>query len=179
MTTLSNARRQLPISGEDHYTLKRYEVFRAAADYVASAFAEHPAVKRIALIGSVASAPTIEPGRRRSGQIHEPKDVDLAVWLNPISDLDRLRKRAAQALRRLWQESELGVAHHQVDIFVFDAASKYVGRLCRFNQCPKHKPECRVHGCGEVPFLQQHDGFRFDTGESLRPDRIVVLFERH
>jgi hypothetical protein len=56
---------------------------------------------------------------------------------------------------------------------------KYAGRLCHFNQCPKHKPECRVDGGGKVPFLQQHDGFVFDSAESLHPDRIDLLFERH
>lgn len=161
-----------------YYTLKRYEAFRAAADYVAVALAGQPSVTRIVLFGSIASAPTIETGRRRRGHIHEPKDVDLAVWLNPVSDLDHLRKLSAEALRQLWEKTEVGVAHHQVDIFLFDAMSKYMGRLCRFNQCPKHKPECRAQRCGEIPFLRQHDGFQFDPDESLRTDRIVVLFER-
>jgi hypothetical protein len=58
------------------------------------------------------------------------------------------------------------------------AYKKYVGRLCRFNPCPKHKPECRAARCGDVPFLQQHDDFAFDSTDSLRPDRIRVLFER-
>jgi hypothetical protein len=105
---------------------------------VTRAFEEQPSVKRIALFGSVASPPTIEPCGRWRGHIHEPKDVDLAVWLDPVGDLD----------------------------------------LCGFNQCPKHKPECRVPGCGEVPFLRHHEGFEFDAARSLRPDRVLVLFER-
>ena len=167
-----------PVKDDDQYRLKRYEDLRAAADYVTRAFARQPSVKRIALFGSVASPPTIEPGGRWRGHIHEPKDVDVAVWLDPVGDLDRLRKLSAQALRRLWEEQERGVAHHQVDIFIFDAKGKYVGRLCRFNQCPKHKPECRVPGCGDVPFLRQHEGFEFDAARSLRQDRVLVLFER-
>jgi hypothetical protein len=29
-----------------------------------------------------------------------------------------------------------------------------------------------------VPFLQQHDGFVFDSGESLHPSRIQNLYDR-
>jgi len=162
--------------GHDRYTLIRYQHFRAAAASVAAAFARVPTVTRIALFGSVASSPRIESGRR--SRLHQPKDVDLAVWLDGPTDLDALRKLSARALRQLWEEREMGVANHQVDIFLLDANDKYLGRLCRFNQCPKHKPECRAEGCGKRPFLRQHDGFHFDTGESLHPARIQVLYER-
>jgi len=165
-------------TADDYYTLKRYEAFRAAADYVAGALAAQPSVRRVALFGSVASEPSSESGRRRGGLLHEPKDVDLAVWLDRVGDLDTLRRLSAKALQRLWHEKELGVAHHQVDIFLLDATGRYVGRLCHFNHCPKHKPACQVERCGEVPFLQQHDAFDFDVTHSLRCDRIRVLFER-
>jgi Protein kinase domain len=169
---------QPQLNDDDRYTLRRYAGFRAAAGYVAEAFARVPTVRRIALFGSVASSPRIESGRRRHGYLHEPKDVDLAVWLDDVVDLDRLRKLSAQALNRLWHDKEMGVAHHQIDIFLVDATGKYLGRLCHFSQCPKHKPQCRAEGCGKVPFLQQHDGFVFDSAESLHPARILVLYER-
>jgi hypothetical protein len=70
----------------------------------------------------------------------------------------------------------VGVAHHQVDVLV-DVAGTYLGRLCCFNQCPKHKPDCRALNCGRIPFLRQHDGFVLDP-EALRADRIRVLYER-
>jgi predicted nucleotidyltransferase len=136
-----------------------------------------PTVRRVVLFGSVASLPRIE-SRGRRGRLHEPKDVDLAVWLDAGTDLDQLRKLTAHVLHRLWQEKEIGVAHHQVDIFLLDASGDYIGRLCHFNRCPKHKPECRVAGCGMVPFLQQHDGFVFDRREALHPDSVQLLFER-
>jgi hypothetical protein len=60
-----------------------------------------------------------------------------------VTDLDALRKLTAQALNRLWQE---------MDIFLLDATGKYFGRLCHFNQCPKHKPQRRAEGCGRVRF---------------------------
>jgi len=164
---------------EDRYTRRRYEDFRAAAGYVAEAFARVPMVIRVALFGSVASPPRIESDRWRRGNLHEPKDVDLAVWIDDVVDLGSLRKLSAQALNRLWHDKEIGVAHHQVDIFLFEPTGKYLGRLCHFSRCPKHKPECRAEGCGAVPFLQQHDGVVFDPAESLHPARIQVLYERH
>jgi hypothetical protein len=166
-------------SADDYYTLKRYEAFEAAADYVAGALASHPAVIRVALFGSVASEPRREVRSEVATSRARTQRLDLAVWLDRVGGLDDLRRLSAQALQRLWHEKEFGVAHHQVDIFLLDAKGKDVGRLCRFNQCPKHKPECRAARCGDVPFLQQHDDFAFDSTDSLRPDRIRVLFERH
>jgi predicted nucleotidyltransferase len=176
--TLSKAGVTRVLNDDDRYTLRRYKDFRAAPGYVAEAFARVPMVKRVVLFGSVASPPRPESGRRRRGYLHEPKDVDLAVWLDDVVDLDSLRRLSAQALNRLLHDKEVGVAHHQVDIFLLDATGKYIGRLCHFNQCPKHKPQCRALGCGKVPFLQQHDGFVFDSGESLHPSRTEILYDR-
>jgi hypothetical protein len=49
--TIRDSDRPLPVADRDYYTLKRYEAFREAADYVAGAFAAHPAVRRVALLG--------------------------------------------------------------------------------------------------------------------------------
>jgi predicted nucleotidyltransferase len=165
------------LGGDERYTLIRYQHFREAAARVAAAFGRVPAVARVALFGSVASSPSIESRYGRRGHFHEPKDVDLAVWVDGVTDLDVLRKLTAQALNRLWQEMEIGVAHHQVDIFLLDVTGEYLGRLCHFNQCPKHKPQCRAEGCGRVPFLQQHDGFVLDS-EALAPERLQILYGR-
>jgi predicted nucleotidyltransferase len=165
---------------DDRYILIRYEHFRAAAEYVAAAFAGVPSVIRVALFGSVASGPKLELTRRRRRRrttLHEPKDVDVAVWIDHAADVDRLRVLRSRAVNQLLNEKQMGVAHHQVDVFVVDAASRYLGRLCTFNQCPKHKPECRVLNCGAVPFLRQHDEFVLYP-DSLRPDRIQVLYDR-
>ena len=151
---------------------------RAAAEYVSTALATVPAVRRVALFGSIAAAPRVEASGRWRGRVHAPKDVDLAVWLDAVPDLNQLRVVCGRAVHRLWQEKEAGVAHHQVDVFLLDASGKYLGRLCHFNQCPKHKPQCQAQGCGDVPFLQQHDGFMFDAAASLNPDCIHVLYER-
>jgi hypothetical protein len=110
---------------DDRFTLMRYQNFRTPAEHVAAAFTDVPAVKRVTLFGSVASSPRTESGRRRRGHIHEPKDVDLAMWLDGGADLDHLRKLSAQGLNRLWHDNEVGVAHHQVDIFLLDATGNY------------------------------------------------------
>src|SRR5688572_4837434 len=165
------------LNEDDRYTLMRYAHFRAAAEYVAAAFAGIPTVRRVALFGSVSSSPRMEPGRARRGHLHEPKDVDIAIWLDDATGLDRLRVLRSRAVNQLWDEKEIGVAHHQVDVFLLDAAGTYLGRLCCFNECPKHKPECRADGCGKVPFLRQHDEFVLHT-ESLRLERIQVLYDR-
>ena len=177
MTSVSSNGRQRRLSEHDRYTLRRHERFLRRSRLRRGGARTCAAVKRIALFGSVASPPRVESGRRRI-YLHHPKDVDLAVWLDDVTDLDALRKVSSTALNRLWDDKEIGVAHHQVDIFLLDAVGKYLGRLCHFSQCPKHKPECRVQGCGNTPFLKQHDGFDFDTAESLHPARIQVLYER-
>ena len=161
---------------DDRFSLLRYVHFRAAAEYVARALAAVATVRRIALFGSVASRP--HPRRGHHAGMHEPKDVELAVWIDSAIELDRLRLLRSRAVNQLWDEEEIGVAHHQVDVFLIDAATgAYLGRLCCFNQCPKHKPECRAENCGQVPFLRQHDDFVFDR-DALSPSRIEVLYDR-
>ena len=81
-------------------------------------------------------------------------------------------------LRTLWDKAAIGIASHQVDVFILKAGTdRYLGRLCDFNACPKGKAECRVPGCGEMTLLRQHEGFRW-RAESLAEDRAVRLFER-
>lgn len=109
---------------------------------------------------------------------HECKDVDLAVWLKDTSQVESLRRALGRAVNALLAETEIGVAHHQVDVFLLDWGSeRYLGRLCHFGTCPKGKPECRIPGCGKSPFLRQHDGFVFDP-RSLDPARSLLLFDR-
>jgi hypothetical protein len=172
------------VASDNAYQLRRYRDFRRAADAVAAAWRTHPEVLAVALIGSVARAPWKEVPRfadyRRAGiEIwHECKDVDLALRLADLVNLDALRRAKDIALRELHESGGPGVASHQADVFVLDAGSdRYLGRLCGFNRCPKGKPACLVPGCGATPFLRQHDGFRWRP-ETLAPDRCVWLFDR-
>jgi hypothetical protein len=168
---------------EDHFRLRHRESFRAAAEYVAAAFAALGFVHRVVLFGSVARPPERETPRqwryRRTGaQLwHEIKDVDLAVWVSEVSGLKALQKARGRALNDLLADRNMGVAHHQADVFLFEPGTdRYLGRLCHFGVCPKHKPECRVAGCGASLFLRQHEHFAFDPRALGRG--TVVLFDR-
>lgn len=151
---------------------------------MAAAWREHPEVVAVALLGSLAMAPWKEvprfaPYRRtRIALWHECKDLDLAVWLAHLRDLDGLRRAKDRALRELRATSGIGVASHQVDAFVLEPGTgRYLGRLCRFNRCPKGKTECLVPGCGATSFLQQHEDFRWRP-EALAAVRVLLLFDR-
>jgi hypothetical protein len=168
---------------EDLRILARREQFRLAAQLVAFEFSQISFVERVALIGSVAALPVRERPRRRARHStdltwHEPKDVDLAVWTSALDNLNALRSARSGAVARLFEQTGLGVAHHQVEVFILDATSDhYRGVLCVFGQCPKGKRECLVPHCGEAAFLRQFDGFRFRPS-AIEPRRMLVLFDR-
>jgi len=170
------------IAEQDRYQLRRQQSFRAAADAVAEQFINFPTVERVALFGSVAGpltreVPRFEPYRRSGiGVLHESKDVDLAVWLTSLNGLRELGLARSKAASVVTDALGAGVAHHQVDVFLFDfEGGAYLGRLCTFATCPKGKPECRVPGCGATLFLRQHDDFRFNHGAL---SNAVILFDR-
>ena len=172
------------IERENEALLRRYGAFRRGADAVAAAWRAHPAVVKISLIGSVAQDPWKEVPRfqpyRRAGIVlwHECKDVDLALWLRDLGSLNILRKARARALRALLEKGSIGIASHQVDVFVLEPGTdRYLGRLCDFNACPKGRPECRVPGCGTVSLLRRHEEFCWYP-ESLADGRAVPLFDR-
>jgi hypothetical protein len=173
------------IAEEDRQMLDRQAHFRLAADAVTAALAGFPEVEKVALIGSVArplwrEVPRFAPFRQqRIGIWHECKDVDLAVWLDDLGRLQALNRARSQAAQRLYAEKQVGVAHHQVEIFVMKAGSDdYLGRLCTFAQCPKGKRECLVPGCGRAPFLRQHAEFTL-WRDALDEDRIMRLYDRN
>jgi hypothetical protein len=164
--------------------LRRQSEFAVAAEYVARAFARFPEVAKVALIGSVAvplkkEVPRFKAFRRAGVALyHECKDVDVAVWLTSLANLRELGKARGKAMNELLANEDIGVAHHQIDVFLLEpGTNRYLGRLCIFGQCPKGKPECRVPGCGETLFLQQHEGFRLRP-DALAAERISILFER-
>lgn len=172
------------IAEQNNYLLRHYKHFRRAADVVTTAWQDYPQVAAVALIGSLTMAPWKEiprmsPYRRaRIALWHECKDLDLALWLTDLGDLNGLRKVKDQALRQLFEETEIGVASHQLDIFILEpGTNRYLGRLCRFNRCPKGKLECLVPGCGASKFLRQHEQFHWRP-ETLNQDRMVRLFDR-
>jgi hypothetical protein len=172
------------IEEENERMLRRQRQFRLAADYVAEAFAAFEAVQKIVLFGSVALPLEEEVPRfrkfRRTGQpiFHQYGDVDLALWLTDLSILKSLQRARGRALNDLFAIHEIGVAHHQVDVFLFASETgAYLGRLCNFGECPKRKPECLVQNCGAEKFLRQFEGFVFRP-DALFSDKTIMLFDR-
>jgi len=170
------------VAEQDGHQLRRQQCFRAAADAVTARLITFAAVERVALFGSVAGpltreVPRFEPYRRLGIEVlHEIKDVDLAVWLTSLDGLRDLGRARNKAVSQVTDALGAGVAHHQVDVFLFDfARNAYLGRLCTFADCPKGKSECRVPGCGATLFLRQHDDFAFNA-DSL--SNAVILFDR-
>jgi hypothetical protein len=103
----------------------------------------------------------------------------MAVWVSDSSRLKVIQKARSRVLNDLLAEKQIGVAHHQVDIFVMEpVTNRYLGRLCIFGSCPKGKDKCRVYRCGETRFLQQHEGFESES-KDLDDETNVVPFERH
>ena len=170
------------IAENDSRQLKRQKDFRAAADAVAALLCTFDEVERVSLFGSVAKplqreVPRFQPFRRLGIAIlHECKDVDLAIWLTHTNRLRDLGRACSLAVKHLFNATGVGVAQHQVEVFVLAAATgHYLGRLCTFATCPKLKPECHVPGCGATAFLKQLAGFQFN------PDALtgsIVLFDR-
>ena len=98
---------------EDEFMQRRQRNFRLAADYVAAELAKFETIKRIVLFGSAASSLEKEVPRfrkfRRAGQpiYHECKDVDLAVWISALTNLDSLRGRGQRLSRLCWRNKTL------------------------------------------------------------------------
>ena len=164
--------------------IERQALFRRAADVATTALAGFDEVMAVALFGPVAIPLWKEVPRfsnyRRAGIAlwHECADVDIAVWLDRLDRLRETRRRINRALPAIFEETGLGVASHQLDIFVLEPATdRYLGRMCQFKACPAGKAACLVPGCGTTPFLQQHEGFVLHA-DALGPARVVRLFDQ-
>ena len=173
------------IERQNELLLDRQRRFRHAADMAVEAWSPFDEVRAVALIGSVArplwkEVPRFQPYRRARVKLwHECADLDLALWLSALDRLGSLRKALAHALSRAVKDAGFGVTTEQVDAFIFEPGSdRYVGRLCRFNQCPKGKRDCLAPECGRQPFLKQVEGFR-PYADILTPERTEPLFERN
>jgi hypothetical protein len=91
-----------------------------------------PGVLRIALLGSLATDKPI------------PKDADVLVTIDAAVDLDPLARLGR--LKGTAQTINLGA-----DIFLADAAGRYMGRICHYREC-RPRVACRALSCG----LRQH-----------------------
>jgi hypothetical protein len=165
--------------------LRRQCLFRWAAQSVAVAMSQLPDVRKVAAFGAVAQPLEMEVPRFREFRrhrieiLHECADLDLAVWTANLPGLKELRRAMGRGLSVVQDTQWGGVANHQVDVHIFDSGSgAYRGRLCAFGQCPKpRKIECLVRGCGEQPFLQRFEKYRFNSAQFEGEPR-VTLFDR-
>ncbi len=167
------------------HLLRQQHDFRKAADIATNALMTFEEVEAIAVIGSVAKAlwkevPRFREFRRAGIEVwHECKDLDLAVWISSQLRLGALRRARDSALRSGYESGKgPSIANHQVEIFLIEPGTdRYLGRLCKFNECPKGKPECRMPGCGAVPFNKRVDGF-VPHADLLASVSYALLYQR-
>jgi hypothetical protein len=82
----------------------------------------------------------------------------------------------SRAVNDLWRELQIGVAHHEVDVFILEPVTdRCLSRLCDFAGCPKHgKRECLIPGCGQPAHLHQRlTVFRVTSAPVILTDRPV------
>lgn len=173
------------IAEQNRYLLQQQRYFRVAADVVTDAWMRFAEVVAVAVIGSVAKPlwkeiPRFSEFRRARIEVwHECRDLDLALWLDSQHRLGALRKAADVALRNAYESGAgTSVPGNQVDVFLFEPQTdRYLGRLCKFSQCPKGKRDCLVPGCGAIPFNQRIEGFEPDAS-LLAPAAYAKLYQR-
>lgn len=177
--------RRAAIDQQNRYLLGRQHQFRVAADVVVEAWMGFSEIEAIAVIGSVAKPlwkeiPRFSDFRRQRIEVwHECGDLDLALWIDQLHRLREIRRAGDRALRTAYESGVgISVANHQLDVFLFEPGSDaYLGRLCKFNHCPKEKPECLVPGCGAIPFNKVVPDF-VPHGDLLAPARHGMLYRR-
>ena len=168
---------------DDKNALKRHQSFIAFALTLAERLTEHTEVERIALFGSLARPPVLEPHpyskrlRERGVHIfHSPKDIDLAIWLSSVDNLGAIRKMMTKTVSEM-SEQTLGLCDGSVELFVLDHQSgHYLGRVCHFNRCPKYE-NCPNQGCGTPKYLKIMKDFAFHP-EAVSRVNSEILFER-
>jgi len=169
----------------DQAMLRRQSDFRKAASSLAETLGAMDEVVSIQLFGSVAlplwkEVPRFHRFRdRRIKVYHECENIDLAIRVTRAGRAAEMRKACSRIVSDLAdREIYLSIAHHLFSLHLIDdSTGRYLGMVCHFNKCPKHKEPCRVPGCGVTPFVRVLPWFRF------KPDRLnqhnsLVLFER-
>ena len=173
------------IHKEDMAMLRRQSDFRKAATLLAKKLGEMEEVRSVVLFGSVAlplwkEVPRFARMRHRRIKIyHECQNIDLAIHVTHAGRAEAMRKACSRLVSELVDHDiHLSIAHHLFCLHLIDAGTdQYLGMVCHYNQCPKHKEPCRVPGCGERKFVQILPWFHFKP-ERLNPHNGLVLFDR-
>jgi len=153
---------------ENKYRLKIYDDIKIAANYLIVEFNKDKNVEKIKIIGSISrplSKEIVKSGKYKGKLLyHNCKDLDLLIWFSNLNELEKLRKSRFIALNKLLDEKKIGIAHHQIEIFIVDSLTdKYVGRFCFYKKCPNNKIECIQKDCGKVKLLKKdNEDFIFD-----------------
>jgi len=173
------------IKQQNDILLRQQHDFRRAADIVTDALAAFEEIEAVAVIGSVAKplwkeVPRFRDFRRAGVEVwHECKDLDLAVWISSQHRLGDIRRARDGALAAAYKAGTgPGTVGHQVEIFLIaPGTDRYLGRLCYFSACPKHKRDCATPGCGEIAFNKVVDGFEARP-DLLAPASYATLYRR-
>jgi len=162
----------------DKMALYRYHEYITVATQLAERLIEFPEVERIVLFGSLAKPPFRRRFKyKKRMYFHYPKDIDLALWLSSLENLDAMRQVLTMPLPPASQKAR-GIRESNMKLFVFDShSSKYLGRVCHSNRCPHGGFECMCAWSGKPPYLKTTHDF------VLHPDAISrissqLLFER-
>jgi hypothetical protein len=116
---------------------KRADLLRAVLVFVRNARVI-PGVRRIALLGSLATSKAI------------PKDVDLLVGVDDDMPLDTL----ARLSRRLSGATMATGDGCGADVFLHNPQGQYLGRVCLWKQCaPGIRMSCQARHCGRREYL--------------------------
>ncbi|MGA0601237.1 hypothetical protein ACO2Q3_11095 [Caulobacter sp. KR2-114] len=177
--------RRAEIEQQNRYLVQQQRGFRVAADVAAKAWMGFAEVSAVAVIGSVArplwkEVPRFAEFRRAGIEVwHECSDLDLALWVDHLENLGALRRALSAALQKAFSAGAgTSVPGNLVDTFLFEPASdRYLGRLCRFNACPKGHRDCWTPGCGDIPFNKIVDGFQ-PWPDLLEPVAWATLYRR-
>jgi cupin 2 domain-containing protein len=169
---------------EDKNALKRHQSFIAVVLELTERLIKHSEVERIALFGSLARPPALEPHpyskrlRDRGVHIfHSPKDIDLAIWLSSLGNLGAIRKTMTKTISDMAEQTP-GLCDGSVELFVFNHQSgKYLGRVCHFSKCPKEHNDCFIQGCGTPKHLKTMKDFVLHP-EAVSRFNSEILFER-
>ena len=124
------------IEEQNRSLLQCYHEFRRAADTLPTAWRQDRKVEEVSQISSLArdpwkEVPQFSPYRCARIELwHECKDVDLAFWLSDTGNLNGLHRTRAWGLRELLDKDGIGIASHQIDVFVLDPGTDcYFGHL--------------------------------------------------
>jgi len=173
------------IHEQDMAMLRRQSDFRKAASLLARELGSMEEVLSVVLFGSVAlplwkEVPRFSRLRQRRIKIyHECANIDLAIRVTHADRAAEMRQAGSRLVSGLVDHGiHLSIAHHHFCLHLIDAATnRYLGMVCHYNQCPKHKDPCRVPGCGAKQFVQILPWFHFKP-ERLNPHNSLVLFDR-